>query len=333
MKHARPKRSKKRSRTRPLLWIFVILLLVVTSVIIANVLKPDSPENPPATTNNGTDVSTSVTNTEGSGFATDSNGSASATDTALLSQTSESVTDTDAPTTDTETATSSSTDKATDTQTSVTTIIPPPADGTTKRVAFTFDDGPHYKYTRQIADAFTENGGKCTFFVVANRITGTNGEAMGYAASLGHEIGSHSFSHTANFKNCANDVYQAELKKAHDAIKNAIGVAPTLMRPPGGNITKDRVASSAYSIIMWNVDPNDWKYHNYSEENVTTIVNNVLSAITDGDIVLMHDIWPNTPEAVRILLPMLKDAGYEFVTVSELLGEHKAAGIRYSCAY
>ncbi|MBQ4322556.1 MAG: polysaccharide deacetylase family protein [Clostridia bacterium] len=327
MKRARPRRGKKRFRIPPLLSVTVLVILVVGAVAIAAYLHRPTEEVLPSRGTSTSPQHMEITDTD---TQTSSTLSEVDTDTDLPETTSSSeasVSDTDTDTT-TDTGTAS-----TDKEVVVTTIIPPPNDGTSKKIAFTFDDGPHFNFTRQIAEEFVKYGGKCTYFVVGNRVKGSNGEAMAYAASLGHEIGSHSYTHTANFKTCGTEVYDSELRQAHDAIQSAIGVAPTLMRPPGGNITKDRIAASQYSIIMWNVDPHDWQYKKVSEANVTTIVNNVLGHVTDGDIILMHDIYENTAEAVKILLPMLKDAGYEFVTVSELLGDYKAPGIRYHNAY
>jgi len=233
---------------------------------------------------------------------------------------------------ETETVTETDTADTTETEVNITTQIPPPQ-GTTKKIAFTFDDGPHYKFTKQIADSFEKNGGNCTFFVVANRIRGSNAEAMIYAAAKGNEIGSHSYTHTKYFNKCSDAEFLDEMQKADQAIKSAINVSPTLLRPPGGNMTKERIAAAPYAIILWNVDPRDWDHKTENKQNVDIIVNNVLSAVTDGDIILMHDIYQNTADAIEILLPKLKEQGYEFVTVSELLGEHLAPGIRYYSAY
>jgi peptidoglycan/xylan/chitin deacetylase (PgdA/CDA1 family) len=108
------------------------------------------------------------------------------------------------------------------------------------------------------------------------------------------------------------------------------------MRPIGRAISKTRIEESPYSIIIWNVDPEDWK-HKYSsgdsekakKEKLDTIVSNVMSNIDDGDIILMHDIYESTYDAVKILLPLLVAEGYEVVTVSELLG-NPVPGTKYS---
>jgi peptidoglycan/xylan/chitin deacetylase (PgdA/CDA1 family) len=109
-----------------------------------------------------------------------------------------------------------------------------------------------------------------------------------------------------------------------------------LMRPIGGSITKDRIDASPYSVILWSVDSEDWRYK-YSTndtnldraEKVETIVDNVMSTVRDGGIILMHDIYESTYDAVKILLPLLQAEGYEVVTVSELLGNPQP-GTKYN---
>ncbi|MBQ5743193.1 MAG: polysaccharide deacetylase family protein [Clostridia bacterium] len=201
-------------------------------------------------------------------------------------------------------------------------------EGTPKRIAFTFDDGPYGNVTRQIADEFAKYGGKCTFFVVGNRIHGDWKAAMKYASDMGNEIGIHGYTHTAYFNKCNQATYLYEVQTTATAIEEATGKAPTLLRPPGGSITNLRVAESPYSIILWNVDTKDWQYR-----NADTVARNILTSTTPGDIILMHDIYPSTLEAIKLALPLLAEQGYEFVTVSELLGDEMQPGKKYNKAY
>ena len=103
------------------------------------------------------------------------------------------------------------------------------------------------------------------------------------------------------------------------------------MRPVGGRITSERTKNCGYSVIMWSVDSNDWKYKTPAgnSENIDTIVNNVMSGLKEGSIILMHDIYENTYEALKIILERISKEGYEVVTVSELLGNAEA-GVKYS---
>lgn len=204
-----------------------------------------------------------------------------------------------------------------------------------KYVAFTFDDGPHYIYTKQVVDKLKEYGASATFFVVGNRLTGASAEAMQYAYEFGNEIAIHGYTHTKYYSNCSDEDYASEINLTCEAISKYIDQKVTLMRPIGGMISQERISASEYGVILWSVDSADWKYkqRNSQEqirENVDTIVDNVMSKIQDGDIVLMHDIYLNTYEAFCILIERLYADGYKLVTVSQLLGGEVAPGVKYN---
>lgn len=278
---------------------------------------------------------TEVTDTENQSESTASDGS---TTDVVTDETSSDGSSTETDTNVTDTATTDSTSKATtdkETNTRPTsTHVSKPTDGI-KRIAFTFDDGPYYKITTKIADEFAKYGGKCTFFVVGDRIS-WNKDALSYVKNLGNEVGIHGYTHEVYFNKCSDSEYQKELSKTAAAIIKEIETAPVLLRPPGGYITKSRVQECPYSVILWNIDSLDWKYKSTGsskQKNIDTIVDRVMSKATNGDIVLMHDLYSNTLEAIKIILPLLKEQGYEFVTVSELLGDDLAPGYKYSNAY
>ncbi len=212
-----------------------------------------------------------------------------------------------------------------------------------KRVAITFDDGPHNVRTKAIVDELSKYGYHATFFVVGNRVDGSayNGaEALRYAVEAGNEVGVHGYTHDVYYDTCDDSTYKSELSQTEAAIGAKLsGVSVRLMRPVGGKITDSRIQTSKYSVIMWSIDSLDWKYkYNNSydltdtekKQRVDTIVDNVMSSVKDGDIILMHDIYDSTYEATAIILKRLHDEGYEVVTVSELLGSSLEAGARYS---
>ncbi len=210
-----------------------------------------------------------------------------------------------------------------------------------KRVALTFDDGPAYdndtshRLTYKIVDKLNEYGGRATFFLVGNRINSTTGAAVAYAYEHGSEIGIHAYTHEYNFSTCSKDQYLNELNDTKDAIMKYAGVSPTIFRPPYGSLDKTRAEMSGYPVIMWNLDSEDWKHRGQSTEaiakqNVDTIVNKIMSEVEDGDIILMHEIYKNSCEAALIVIDRLSAMGYEFVTVSELLGDMSAGSIYYN---
>ena len=230
----------------------------------------------------------------------------------------------------------------------------PPEEETTKennpvvdtrpRVALTYDDGPHEKYmdtpsrTKLIVDELDKYGYHATFFVVGNRVDGTEysgGAAMVYAAEHGNEIGIHGYTHGVYYDECTDDEYEYEMRKTVEAIQDKIpNYEVRLMRPVGGKITNARVEESPYAIIKWSVDTLDWDLSRPQgdTDKINTIVENALADIEDGDIILMHDIYNNTYEATVIMLQRLYEMGFNVVTVSELLGDNLQAGALYESA-
>ena len=209
-----------------------------------------------------------------------------------------------------------------------------------KVVALTYDDGPHNVRTKAIADELEKYGYTATFFVVGNRVDGKtyNGSAaLKYVYEKGNEVAIHGYTHSVYYDECDDARYGRELSRTYDAIKEVVPDAKIrLMRPIGGRITEDRTAECDYSVIMWSVDSEDWKFKGrgengeLAEENINTIVENVMSQVKSGDIILMHDIYENTYEATKIILKRLHDEGYDVVSVSELLGSRAKAGTKYS---
>lgn len=210
-----------------------------------------------------------------------------------------------------------------------------------KRVALTFDDGPHNVITKKIVDELSKYGYNATFFLVGDRVDGSeyNGaSAVKYASEKGNEIAIHGYTHSKYYDTCSDNDYKNELQKTEAAIKNLLPSSSIrLMRPVGGKITDERVHNSKYSVIMWSVDSEDWKYKYYDNtddatkrEYLETIVDNVMSCVEDGSIILMHDIYLSTYDATVIILKRLYEQGYEVVTVSELLGSDMSAGRKYS---
>jgi len=200
-----------------------------------------------------------------------------------------------------------------------------------KRVAITFDDGPHTVYTQMIANELERYGFTATFFVVGNRVDGsayTKNNIVHFLHQKGQEIAIHGYTHDVYYDRCAEDVYRYELSQTAAVIKaQAPDAEIKLMRPIGGNINQARIEACPYAVVKWNVDSEDWKYKYKSgdteaerKQKLDTIVNNVMNQVSDGSIILMHDIYESTYDAACIILKQLYDAGYEVVSVTELLG-------------
>ena len=208
-----------------------------------------------------------------------------------------------------------------------------------KRVAITYDDGPHNVTTVNIVDELSKYGFHATFFVVGNRIDGTaysGAKGLKYAASKGNEIAIHGYTHKQDedhyYDTCSPETFRSELGDTKSAILSQVPNANIkLMRPIGGRITSERITNCGYAVIMWSVDSNDWRYKSAGAEGVETIVDNVMSQVQNGSIILMHDIYENTYLATKEILKQLNAQGYEVVTVSELLGNPQS-GVKYSKA-
>lgn len=217
----------------------------------------------------------------------------------------------------------------------------PPAEPK-KRVAMTFDDGPHNVRTREIVDELDKYGFTATFFVVGNRVDGgvyRGGETVKYIVDHGHEVGIHGYTHMVYYDDCTDSELEYEMSKTADAIWEQVGdYSIRLMRPVGGYITGQRVQTSPYSVIMWDVDSEDYKHAYFpgtelseaeQKARVDAIVENVMSNVKDGSIILMHDIYLSTSHATAVILEQLHAEGYEVVSVSELLGD-PMPGTKYS---
>lgn len=183
-------------------------------------------------------------------------------------------------------------------------------------VALTFDDGPHAPVTNRILDSLEAHGARATFFMVGNRVKGTaNTAVVARMAALGCEAANHTYEHKAITKLGAEGI-RAQLGQANDHIKAAGGVSPVLMRPPGGkrdDASMKAVGGMGMAAVLWSIDTLDWK----TKDKQKTI-DAVLGSVKDGDIVLMHDLYGPTADAAEVLIPKLKEMGYQLVTVSEL---------------
>jgi peptidoglycan/xylan/chitin deacetylase (PgdA/CDA1 family) len=187
-----------------------------------------------------------------------------------------------------------------------------------KKIALTFDDGPHPVKTPKILELLAKHGVRATFFIVGS-LAEYHPEIVKREAELGHELANHSYTHPRLSKLTEAEI-KAEIERADDVIKKAAGVTPRLFRPPEGAYSKNIVsiaASLGKQTVIWTVDTMDW-----AREPAEKIVENVKANVTSGSIILFHDCTRDGTfplEALSVLLPYLKAQGYEFVTVSELI--------------
>ena len=183
-------------------------------------------------------------------------------------------------------------------------------------IAMTFDDGPSATLTPKLLDLLATHHIKATFFVIGENVA-EHPEIVARAAREGHEIANHSWSHP-NLAKLSDESVRRQLWRADDAIKNATGKRPTLLRPPYGSITEREKRwihdEFGYQIVLWDVDPYDWK-----RPGPAVVRNRILQETRPGSIVLSHDIHPGTIEAMPSTFDALEAKGFKFVTVSELI--------------
>ncbi|MBC5648687.1 polysaccharide deacetylase family protein [Christensenella tenuis] len=195
-----------------------------------------------------------------------------------------------------------------------------------KVIAITFDDGPHETLTPKLLDILKENGVVATFFML-----GQNAEKypdiVKRAYDEGHEIGTHSWDHRDSWPNLSMGERLDQYTKANDAIQAATGLRTLIDRPPYGAMTEEMAAQIGREQIIWSVDPEDWKYRD-ADEVYDRVVDGTDSGgyVQDGGIILSHDIHATTVEAFARIIPRLKDEGYTFVTVTQLMQIAEARG-------
>lgn len=194
-------------------------------------------------------------------------------------------------------------------------------------IALTFDDGPGYNSASdKILDVLEKYNARATFFMVGQNAK-DHPKNVKRKIALGCEIGNHTYNHQHYGKN----VTPTDISKASNAIKKAGGQAPTAFRSPGGMTTKtirDECKSENMALYYWSLDTQDWKYR-----DADRVYKTVMKTVEDGDIILMHEIYDSTAEAVERMVPKLIKKGYQLVTCEELIraktGEAPKPGTQY----
>ena len=190
----------------------------------------------------------------------------------------------------------------------------------TKFVAFTFDDGPvayaEDSTAMRILKTYEKYGQTATFFYVGEKINEVSAPEMKFAQSIGCEAGNHTFTHCFLTEKTVEEMKE-ELAKTAEAEEKVLGVAPKLMRLPYLAANDTVTATVEYPMINCSVDSKDWAGVP-TEEIIQRIMDADAAGELENAVVLMHEQYATTAEAVEYLLPTLMEKGYRFVTVSEL---------------
>ena len=194
-------------------------------------------------------------------------------------------------------------------------------------VAITFDDGPRADTTAALLEGLALREVPATFFLVGERISG-NEELIRDMAAAGHQIGVHTYDHVL-MTELKRGEYDAQVARTRAELERILGPGTYWLRPPYGIVNDSVIAWADGPLILWSVDPEDWK-----DGDVERIVQTVTGRVKDGDIILMHDIYHTSVEAALAIVDELQEAGFCFVTVEQLMELRRVepeAGGRYTC--
>lgn len=180
-----------------------------------------------------------------------------------------------------------------------------------KLLALTFDDGPGHASTNYLLDELQKRDARVTFFVLGSRVE-QYPDVLKREYTDGHEIGSHTYNHKNLFHLTDYEIMK-ELQNTNDVVKKYTGYTPTLLRPPYGNINDHIKGLTNMNTILWDVDTLDWKLKDKNK-----IASAIVNHAADGSIILLHDIYQNSVQGAIMAIDILKNQGYEFVTISEM---------------
>lgn len=179
------------------------------------------------------------------------------------------------------------------------------------RIAFTFDDGPG-EYTDQLLDCLEQNNAHATFFMLGQNVGSWESEVQ-RMVDIGCEVGSHSWDHL-NLYDLDMDAVAKEFSDTDAALEKACGQKASVARAPYGNWNDDIISTVNKPFFTWSLDSLDWSYLDVNKD-YDAVMNGDL---TDGSIILMHDIHEPSVQAAIKMIPELVAKGYKLMTVSEL---------------
>lgn len=201
-----------------------------------------------------------------------------------------------------------------------------------KLIAITFDDGPSAN-TPTLLDGLEARGAVATFFMCGSN--GSHGvvkhsDLLPRMVSLGCQLANHSNTHP-NFTKLTAGQIQEQIAAVEPYLYNAVGdTYLEVVRIPGGSNTERIRANTAHPIIIWSIDPLDWR-----DRNEDIVYKRIMEKAHDGGVILLHDLYPTSIAAGLRAIDSLREQGYEFVTVSELFrrrGVYLQNGVTYTGA-
>ncbi len=194
-----------------------------------------------------------------------------------------------------------------------------------KLIAITFDDGPRRETTERLLDGLEERDARATFFLIGRQIEG-NEDLVERMQAEGHQVGSHTWSHT-RLTGVSADTLRQEVGRTEEALEDLLGPGSYWLRPPYGAVDAADRDLIQTPMIKWSIDPRDWE-----KLDTAQVTAAVLKAAAPNQIILLHDIYPTSVDAALSVVDALQGEGYRFVTVEELLeanGIQPEAGVLY----
>ncbi len=183
-----------------------------------------------------------------------------------------------------------------------------------KKVALTFDDGPHYAYTKVLLDGLRERGVVATFFVTGEHAA-LHPDLVERMHNEGHLVGNHTYSHMA-LRRDNREEYKEELILTSEVLEEITGEEVIFVRPPYGSWDKSFEEELNMIPVLWTVDPLDW-----CSSSAECIVRNTMCKVKENDIILMHDYYETSVAAALTIVDKLVEDGFTFVTVEDILFE------------
>lgn len=179
-------------------------------------------------------------------------------------------------------------------------------------VALTFDDGPRSSTTGPLLEGLALREVPATFFLVGSRVAG-NEELVRRMAQEGHQIGVHTFDHV-ELKGLTRREFDLQVGKTRAALANLLGDGEFWLRPPYGIFDRPAAQWADSPLVLWSVDPEDWR-----DSDIDRVVASVTEHVQDGDIILLHDLYPSSASAALRIVDRLQERGFSFVTVEQLM--------------
>jgi peptidoglycan/xylan/chitin deacetylase (PgdA/CDA1 family) len=181
-----------------------------------------------------------------------------------------------------------------------------------KLVAITFDDGPGYSKTEKLITELDKRDARVSFFMLGE-LANKQKDLVKKVYDYGHTIGSHTYDHK-NLKKLRDEQLFFEVNYTNEILSGIIGEDIRFIRPPYGAYNTDILSKINMAFILWNVDTLDWKYRNAEK-----VRDYIVEHAEDGDIILLHDIHATTIDGAIMAIDILKNEGFEFVSLDEML--------------